>query len=113
MVFQLAGLVSYRAADRERQHKVNVVGTANVMDSALECGVKRVIYTSSIAAMGIPAPGTVGDESITYNLQGLGLNYCDSKHEAEVLALNYASRGLSVIILCPGIIFGEEIGRAH
>ncbi|MBI4534334.1 MAG: NAD-dependent epimerase/dehydratase family protein [Candidatus Melainabacteria bacterium] len=113
MVFHLAGLVSYRAADREKQHQANVVGTRNVMEASLNAGVTRVIYTSSIAAMGIPVPGTVGDESITYNLQGLGLNYCDSKHAAEVVALDYAKQGLPVIILCPGIIFGEGDTHPH
>src|SRR5437868_5669939 len=77
MVFHLAGLVSYRKSDRERQYGVNVIGTRNVMQACLDHGVKRVIHTSSIAAMGIPESGSVGDESITYNLAGRGLNYCD------------------------------------
>lgn len=113
IVFHLAGLVSYRKVDRDRQYAVNVLGTRNVMEAALTAGVKRVIHTSSIAAMGIPKPGTIGTEDIEYNLAGQGLNYCDSKCASEREVLNYAERGLPAIILCPGIIFGEGDTHPH
>ncbi|MBX9694827.1 MAG: SDR family NAD(P)-dependent oxidoreductase, partial [Cyanobacteria bacterium] len=58
VVFHLAGLVSYKKKDATRQFGVNVAGTRNVMEAALKAGVKRVIHTSSIAAMGIPQDGT-------------------------------------------------------
>ena len=61
-VFHLAGLVSYRSADLVRQYAVNVVGTHNIMQQALRHCVKRVIHTSSVAALGIPSPGAIGDE---------------------------------------------------
>lgn len=112
-VYHLAGLVSYRRRDREIQHAVNVLGTRNVMRAALDAGVKRVIYTGSIAGMGIPATGTVGDESIKYNLHGLGLNYCDSKFAAEQEAFAAAARGLDLVVLNPGIIFGEGDTHRH
>jgi len=113
LVFHLAGLVSYRRADLDRQYQVNVLGTRNVMDASLRAGIKRVIHTSSIAGMGIPEPGAVGTEEIAYNLQGLGLNYCDSKHQAELEVMEFARKGLPVIILAPGIIFGEGDTHAH
>lgn len=113
IVFHLAGLVSYSKADTERQYKINVLGTDNIMKAALLNRVKRVIHTSSIAAMGIPESGTTGSEDIKYNLSGLGLNYCDTKHEAEEVALNYARQGLSVVVLNPGIILGEGDTHKH
>jgi dihydroflavonol-4-reductase len=113
IVFHLAGLVSYRKSDRERQHAINVTGSKNVMQACLDHQVQRVIHTSSIAGMGIPEPGTVGDESIRYNLEGRGLNYCDSKYESEQAVLEYASKGLPVLILSPGIIFGEGDTHPH
>jgi len=112
-VFHMAGLISYRKADRPRQYQVNVVGTANVMEAALKHGVKRVIHTSSIAGMGIPQPGTVGDENLEYNLNGLGLNYCDTKHQAELEVFKFCKQGLPALMLCPGIIFGEGDTHPH
>ncbi|MBZ0184679.1 MAG: SDR family NAD(P)-dependent oxidoreductase, partial [Candidatus Obscuribacterales bacterium] len=113
IVFHLAGLVSYKAKDEQRQIAVNVLGTKNIMDACLRLGVKRVIHTSSIAALGLPDPGKVADETITYNLSGLGLNYCDSKYAAELEVINSWKKGLPALILCPGITLGEGDTHAH
>ncbi len=113
LVYHMAGLVSYRAADRQRQQRVNVEGTRTVMELALAAGVSRVIHTGSIAGMGIPEPGTIGTEEIAYNLAGRGLNYCDSKHAAEQEVLRLAGEGLPAIMLNPGIVFGEGDTHPH
>ncbi|MBK9144105.1 MAG: SDR family NAD(P)-dependent oxidoreductase [Candidatus Melainabacteria bacterium] len=113
IVFHLAGLVSYKSKDEQRQIAVNVFGTKNVMEAALRHGVKRVIHTSSIAAMGLPEPGKIADETIQYNLGGRGLNYCDSKYAAELEVLNAWKKGLPALILSPGITLGEGDTHAH
>lgn len=113
VVFHLAGLVSYKKKDVQRQYGVNVVGTRNVMEAAFRHGVKRVIHTSSVAAMGIPKDGEIGTEEIEYNLGGMGLNYCDSKYAAEQEVNLISKRGLPVIILSPGITFGEGDKHPH
>lgn len=113
VVFHLAGLVSYRDSDQPRQIGVNVLGTRNIMEVALKHGVKRVIHTSSVAAMGIPPAGTLGDESIEYNLAGQGLNYCDTKYAAELEVKEAYKAGLNVLILNPGIVFGEGDTHPH
>lgn len=113
IVFHMAGLVSYRKSDKKKQYNINVLGTRYVMEAALQAGCRRVIHTSSVAALGIPEPGTIGDETIVYNLDGLGLNYCDTKHQAELEVLASYKKGLEVIMLCPGIIFGEGDTHPH
>lgn len=113
IVYHMAGLVSYRDIDLARQRNVNVEGTRNVMRASLAANVRRVIHTSSIAAFGIPPEGTIGDESFVYNLDGLGLGYCDTKHEAELVVEEYFKQGLDVVMLCPGIIFGEGDTHPH
>lgn len=118
IVFHLAGLVSYRDCDRKKQELVNVQGTKNVMNACLKAGVKRVIHTSSVAAMGIPdldfPDKTVfADETFQYNARGLNLSYCDTKQDAEQVVLEYAALGLNVLTLSPGIIFGEGDSHPH
>lgn len=113
LVFHLAGLVSYRKSDRKRQYEVNVAGTRTIMELCLEKGISRVVHTGSIAGMGIPEPGTVGTEEMRYNLAGLGLNYCDTKYEAEEEVHRCIRKGLSALILNPGIILGEGDTHPH
>jgi dihydroflavonol-4-reductase len=113
IIFHLAGLVSYRKRDIQRQYGVNVLGTRHVLEAALKTGIDRVIHTSSVAAMGIPRPGTIGNETLEYNLLGKGLNYCDSKFEAEQQVLQFAKVGVPVLMLNPGIVFGEGDTHPH
>lgn len=113
MVFHLAGLVSYRKKDKARQYAVNVLGTRHVMNACLWEKVERVVHTSSVAALGLPRKGEIGSEEIEYNLKGLELAYCDTKHEAEEEVRKFYSNGLNVITLNPGIIFGEGDTHPH
>lgn len=115
IVFHMAGLISYKAKDTNRQFTVNVIGTRNVMHACLDAKIARVVHTSSVAAMGVPPQDSdkFADESFEYNLEGLNLNYCDSKHIAENEVLNACDRGLNAVILCPGITFGEGDHHKH
>jgi dihydroflavonol-4-reductase len=113
IVYHLAGLVSYRKKDVARQYAVNVLGTKNVMQACLNAKIGRVIHMSSVAAMGIPQKGKIASEDIEYNLSGLGLTYCDTKQQAEVEVVKFYSHGLNVIILNPGIVFGEGDTHPH
>ncbi len=112
-VYHLAGLVSYNKKDYQRQYGVNVIGTQNIVNSCLRHNVKRMIHTSSVAAMGIPPAGTIGTEAIEYNLYGKGLTYCDTKYEAELEVFHAFKNGLNTIILNPGIVFGEGDTHPH
>lgn len=117
VVYHLAGMVSYRTSDLDEQVRVNVEGTRNLMRIAHAKGA-RVIQTSSIAALGLPdqeqvKEGHFGDETIVYNLAGRGLSYCDTKHAAEQVSLEFFRQGLNVVLLNPGIVFGEGDTHPH
>ncbi len=112
-VFHLAGLVSYRRADYDLLYKTNVIGTRNVMKSCLDANIERVINMGSIAGMGVPKAGEIGNEELEYNLKGHGLYYCDTKFEAEQEAMRFAKLGLPVLSLNPGITFGEGDSHPH
>ncbi len=113
VVYHLAGLVSYRRSDYDLLYKTNVEGARNVMSACGKASVDRVIHMSSIAGMGIPQPGAIADETIEYNLKGLGLYYCDTKFEGEQEVLKFAAKGLPVLVLSPGITFGEGDTHPH
>jgi dihydroflavonol-4-reductase len=113
VVFHLAGLVSYRRCDYEKLYQNNVIGTRNMMTAAMKASVSRVIHMSSIAGMGIPNEGMLADETIEYNLKGLGLHYCDTKHGAELEVLKFVKQGLPALMLAPGITFGEGDTHPH
>jgi dihydroflavonol-4-reductase len=107
-VFHTAGLVSTRPADAERLFQVNVEGTRIVLEEALRAGVERVVYTSSVAAIGpAPAPNQAADERQLFTAGHLDIPYVNSKHEAEVEALRLAARGLPVVVVNPGYVFGR------
>jgi len=117
VVYHLAGMVSYRSSDLAEQVRVNVEGTRNILRVAHGMGA-RVIQTSSIAALGLPdqamvKKGCFGDEKIVYNLGGRGLTYCDTKQAAEQVALEFFRQGLNVVLLNPGIVFGEGDTHPH
>ena len=104
-VYHAAGVTSLRRT-REDYFRVNVEGTRVVLSEALRAGVKKAVYTSSVSALG-PAPkGLTADETQVNGLTGLNLAYPESKAEAEVQALRIAARGLPLVIVMPGQVFG-------
>ena len=106
-VFHCAGMTSFRRADTERLFEVNVIGTRNLLEECMRAGVERVVYTSSVAAIGPAEPGSRADESQLFTAGALGIPYVNSKHEAEVEALRLAAQGLPLVCVNPCVVFGE------
>jgi len=104
-VFHLAGIISYWDRQNSLQFEVNVVGTRNVLKACLEEKVKRLIYTSSTAAVGFN-PGGLADEKTKFNLGNLGIAYCDTKYLAEKEVQKVVKEGLDAVIVCSGSIYG-------
>ncbi|HVP01947.1 MAG TPA: NAD-dependent epimerase/dehydratase family protein, partial [Solirubrobacteraceae bacterium] len=99
-VFHIAGLTSLRAGE-ESMFRVNVSGTRIVLEEALRAEPERVVYTSSVAAIG-PAPrGGTADETQVFRAGRFNLPYVNSKHEAENEALRIAAHGLPLVIVNP------------
>lgn len=105
-VFHAAGMTSLRAPAAQLYH-VNVEGTRAVLEECLRARVERVVYTSSVAAVG-PAPtGSTADEMQPFSAGAYGIPYVNSKREAEVEAIRLAARGLPVVIVNPAHVFGR------
>ncbi len=105
-VFHVAGYVSFWGGHREIQRCVNVDGTRNVVEACLEHKVRRLIHTSSIAAIGYAPEGRLGDETLEYNWWPHRINYCDTKYLAEQEVTEGVKKGLDAVIVNPSVIFG-------
>jgi dihydroflavonol-4-reductase len=111
-VFHVAGTTSL-ALPRERAFAVNVEGTRIVLEEALDADVERVVYTSSVAAIGPAPPGRTADESNVWDAGRYAVAYVDSKHEAEVTAMRLVARGLPLVIVNPANVLGAgDPGRS-
>lgn len=105
-VFHVAAVADYWRADKQRMFEANVEGTRRVLDAARDAGVKRVVFTSSAAAVGIRPDGQPTDESIPFNLPTKRFPYGHSKALAEAVALEAVERGQEVVIVNPVVIMG-------
>jgi dihydroflavonol-4-reductase len=107
-VFHVAGTTSMRTQDRIRVFNVNVEGTRNVFEEALRAGAERAVLTSSSSAVGAAKPGETIDEDYPFTVGRLGIAYINSKHDAELVALRVAAKGLPVVIVNPSFVLGPD-----
>ena len=107
-VFHVAGTTSMRTRARDRVVEINVGGTRNVMEEALRAGVTRAVFTSSSSAVGAARPGETIDEEQPFTVGRLGITYINSKHEAELVAMRTAAKGLPVVIVNPSFVLGPD-----
>jgi dihydroflavonol-4-reductase len=105
-VFHVAGRTSLRARDRSRVFDVNLRGARIVFEEALAAGVKRLVHTSTVGAIGVAEPRKAADESQAFEIGHLGIAYVNSKHEAELEAFRLAAAGLPVVIVNPSFTLG-------
>ncbi len=106
-VFHLAGLIGYSRLQRDAMHTVNVVGTKNVIAACHLCGVRKLVYLSSVVAIGASFDKVPLDETSPYNLAHLRLGYFDTKHEAEALVRTAVLEGhIDAVMINPSTIYG-------
>src|SRR5262249_45753017 len=106
-LFHLAGAVDF-ANDWERFQRVNVDGTRCVIEAARLAGVRRLVHTSSVVAVGASARPGFLDETAHWNLGDLHVPYVTTKHQAERLALAASQAKLEVIVVNPSCVVGPD-----
>jgi dihydroflavonol-4-reductase len=111
-VFHTAAIVTFERSKAELQREVNVIGTCNVVQACLACGVERLVHTSSIAAIGYPPDGEIATEETPFNWERTW-GYKFSKHKAEEEVLNGVARGLDAVMVNPSVIVGERDIHFH
>jgi dihydroflavonol-4-reductase len=107
-LYHTAALYKTWLRDESELSKVNVEGTRNVLGEALKAGVKKVVLTSSIAALGVTPDGKPSDEKVAFNLWHTKLPYELSKYEGEKVAWDFFKRGLPLVVVRPSLVLGER-----
>lgn len=96
------------AKDPQELYRSNVNGTRDLLQAALDAGVKRVVYCSTVGALGIPHDGTPGNEETPVSESDMIGHYKRSKFLAEEEARKFAKSGLPVVIVNPSTPVGEN-----
>jgi len=105
-VYHNAALVSFNPKDRSMMHRVNVEGTANVVNAALDKKVEKLCHLSSIAALGRANQDGTTDESTDWVTSKYNSYYAISKYNGEREVWRGTAEGLDAVVILPSIILG-------
>jgi dihydroflavonol-4-reductase len=108
VVFHVAADYRLWAINGQELYHSNVEGTRNILRAARDSGVRRVVYTSSVATMGFGNNGGMTDESTPVTLENMIGDYKRSKFMAERLVIEAAQRGQDVVMVNPTTPIGER-----
>jgi dihydroflavonol-4-reductase len=92
--------------DPSEMYRTNVDGTVAILGAALENGLSRVVYTSSVGTLGNPGDGSPGTETTPVTLSEMVGHYKKSKFLAEREAEKFVSMGLPLVIVNPSTPVG-------
>ncbi|WP_449587078.1 NAD-dependent epimerase/dehydratase family protein [Niabella ginsengisoli] len=105
-VIHSAAIVSFSKKDRPKMYKVNVEGTKNVVNIALESKIKRLVYISSVAAIGRKLTGGTVNEKAQWEDSKANTHYAISKFNAELEVWRGFAEGLEGVVLNPATVLG-------
>lgn len=107
-VFHVAADYRLWVSDPEEMYRSNVEGTRAILQAAKKNGVRRVVYTSSVATMGFTSNGNLADENSPVALQNMIGPYKRSKFMAEKVAIQAGREGMNVVVVNPTTPVGEQ-----
>lgn len=105
-VYHCAAVVSFRKKDDAAMRKINIEGTANMVNLSLSNKVKKFCYVSSIATLDKNQNTAIIDETNEWNPENNNYDYAISKYGGEMEVWRGSQEGLSVVIVNPGVILG-------
>ncbi|NTW51329.1 MAG: SDR family oxidoreductase [Chlorobiaceae bacterium] len=110
VVFHCAGLIAYTNNFRNQLYETNVLGTRNVVNACIAANVRRLVATSSIAAVGSGGTeqgDTESNEHSAFSEWQRHNVYMESKHLSELECRRGAAEGLEVVMVNPGVVIGR------
>ena len=105
-VYHCAAVVSFSPRKKREMMKVNVEGTANIVNAALENGMPRLLHVSSVSALGRKYNGELVSETSKWEEAKDYSHYGRSKFFAEMEVWRAVSEGLNAVIINPSLILG-------
>jgi nucleoside-diphosphate-sugar epimerase len=105
-VYHAAALVSFNPARKKELFHINIEGTANVVNAAIDTQVKKLVHVSSVSAMGRIRSGMAIDESMFWTRETSNSNYGQSKYLSELEVWRGIGEGLKGVIINPSLILG-------
>ncbi len=105
-IYHCAAIVSFNPRRKMEMFRVNVEGTANVVNVALEAGVKKMVYVSSVAALGRIRENTLINETMNWTPETSNSAYGQSKFLAEMQVWRGVGEGMEAVMVNPVIILG-------
>ena len=107
VVYHVAADYRLWAPDPQEMYRSNVEGTRSLLEAARKARVERVVYTSTVGCIGMPA-GELGDETTPVTIEEMSGPYKRSKFQAEQVALEFAAQGFPVVIVNPTAPMGDH-----
>jgi len=107
-LYHTAAYYSLWSRDKKLIYDINVQGTRNILESALEMGIEKVVYTSTVGCIGLSEDGSPANEDQPMNTATLCNDYKLSKYEAEQVAHELFGRGLPIVIVNPSTPVGPR-----
>jgi dihydroflavonol-4-reductase len=105
-VFHVAADYRLWARDPRELFRTNVEGTRSMLEAAASAGARRIVYTSTVGALGLPRDGTPGTEETPVSLGGMVGPYKASKFLAEEVARGMARAGAPIVVVNPSAPVG-------
>jgi len=105
-VIHSAAIISFAKADKKKMYHVNVQGTANVVNAAIEKNISRLVHISSVAALGRSKLGGHVNEERKWQENTMNTPYAISKYKAEMEVWRGIAEGLNGVIISPSTILG-------
>lgn len=106
-VYHCAAIVTFNPARKSELFHINIEGTTNVVNAALTAGVRKMVYVSSVAALGRLREGESVNETMNWTEETSNSNYGESKYLAELEVWRGIGEGLEAVIVNPVIILGN------
>ncbi len=106
-LYHCAGKVSFAPGKADQLYKINVEGTANIVNAAIDAGVKKMVHVSSVAALGRIRKNETINENMQWTEETSNSKYGQSKFMGEMEVWRGISEGLNAVIVNPTIIFGN------
>jgi len=106
-VYHSAALISFDPADYKKMRKINIEGTANIVNLCIFNKIQKLCFVSSVAAISKPLSDIEITENNDWNIEDSNYGYAITKYGAEIEVRRASQEGIDVVIVNPGVILGS------